>query len=67
MFWGRTLYVDVDAQSLKEAEQLAERELLAASAVVRHARRDHSEFWRRIDAGGARRTMTAGHGAAAAW
>ena len=49
MFSGRTLYVDLDPQSLKEAEQWAERELLAASAIVRHARRDHTEFWRRID------------------
>jgi hypothetical protein len=50
MFFARTLYVDVDPQSLREAEQWAERELLAASGIVRHARRDHSEFWRRVDA-----------------
>jgi hypothetical protein len=49
MFSARTLYVDLDPQSLKEAEQWAERELLAASGIVRHARRDHSEFWRRVD------------------
>jgi hypothetical protein len=51
-WWDTALYCDPDAQTWKEAEQLAERELLAQSCVVRHARveQTHREFWKRIDA-----------------
>ena len=49
-WWDRALYCDPDVQTLKEAEQWAERELLAQSCVVSGAKRDHREFWRRVDA-----------------
>jgi hypothetical protein len=51
-WWDTALYVTVDAQSLKDAEEREERELRAQSCVVRHARveQTHRAFWRRVDA-----------------
>jgi hypothetical protein len=48
--FDRALYVEPDPQSLKEAEQRAERELLAQSCVVSRAKRDYSQWWAQIDA-----------------
>jgi hypothetical protein len=51
-WWDRALYVDVDAQSLREAEDRERLELLAQSCVVRHARVEatHVAFWKAVDA-----------------
>jgi hypothetical protein len=51
-WWDTALYCEPDAQTWKEAEQLAERELLAQSCVVSRARvvQTHIHFWRAVDA-----------------
>jgi hypothetical protein len=51
-WWDTALYVTVDAQSLKDAEEREARELWAQSCVVRGARveQTHREFWKLVDA-----------------
>jgi hypothetical protein len=47
VWFARPLYVTLDPQTLRAAEEAAERE--AQSAIVRHATRDFRAFWTRID------------------
>jgi hypothetical protein len=48
--FDRALYVEPDAQSLKDAEERERREMLAQSCVVSRARVCHADFWQRVDA-----------------
>lgn len=60
MSWfDQALYVTPDTLSLREAEYAERRELLAQSAVVRHARveQTHVSFWRAVDARQAQRPV----------
>jgi hypothetical protein len=47
--FDRALYVDPDPQSVREAEEREERELLAQSGIVSRARRDHRAFWSYVE------------------
>jgi hypothetical protein len=47
-WWDTALYCDPDPVSVREAEERMRAEM--ASCVVRHARRDHSQWWAQIDA-----------------
>jgi hypothetical protein len=58
--FDRALYVEPDVQSIKDAEERERREMLAQSAIVRHARVCHAEFWSYVDQRGRRLRVVGG-------